>query len=295
MDQNKVIAVIGATGAQGSSVVNALKQQGLFTVRALTRNPEAYDGPADEVRLADLDRPETLTSAFEGAYGAFVVTNFWQSGTDEYKQAGSAIDAAAQAGVSHFVWSTLPNVEAISGGEYHVPHFTGKARVNALVENANFRFHTFVEAPFYFQNLQGNMTPQLQADGSHAWVLPLDPDKRVIHMGDITEYGLLVAGVFAHPDVVGNGEIVALVGQQMSFNDVVSTLNANGRNVRFQQVPKEVFVNFFPGADEMAAMLGYFEKYTYLGPDAEVKMALAKKVSIAPFSDFATWVKANGA
>ncbi len=73
-----------------------------------------------------------------------------------------------------------------------------------------------VIAPFYY----GNLT-------------------RVIHMGDITELGNIVAGAFAHPDEAGNGEYLPLVGDFMSFNEIVETLNRQGHNLSYKQVPKE--------------------------------------------------------
>ena len=92
-----------------------------FRVRALTRDPGGFGGPAYEVVAADLTRPETLSSAFEGAHGVFLVTNFWEPGTNEMGNARNAVAAATSVGVRHFVWSTLPDVEAISGGAYDVP------------------------------------------------------------------------------------------------------------------------------------------------------------------------------
>src|SRR6266550_170915 len=238
-NDKKWIAVIGATGQQGGGVVRALQASGEFRVRALTRNPDKYHELADEVVEADLNRPETLEAAFKGAYGVFLVTNFREEGTDELKQATAAVRAAKDAGVKHFVWSTLPNVEAISGGKFHVPHFTGKARIDRIVKEAGFAYHTFVIAPFYYQNLVGVLAPQKQADGSLGWALPLDPDVRCIHMGDITELGNIVAGAFAHPDEAGNGEYLPLVGDFMSFNEIVDTLNRQDHKFSVKQVPKE--------------------------------------------------------
>src|SRR3954447_24756805 len=148
-NEKKVIAVVGATGQQGGGVVRALQASGQFKVRALTRNPGKHRELADEVVEANLDRQETLKAAFEGVYGVFLVTNFWEEGTDELKQATAAVRAAKDAGVKHLIWSTLPNVEAISGGKFHVPHFTGKAKIDRIVKEAGFAHHTFVIAPSY--------------------------------------------------------------------------------------------------------------------------------------------------
>ena len=82
-NNKKLIAEIGATGQQGCAVVRALQASGQFKVRALSRNPDNHRELADEVVEADLDRPETLKAAFEGAHGVFLVTNFWEKGADE--------------------------------------------------------------------------------------------------------------------------------------------------------------------------------------------------------------------
>src|ERR1700681_3249519 len=224
-NNKKLIAVIGATGQQGGGVLRALQASGQFRVRALTRNPDKHRELAEEVVEADLAKPETLKAAFEGAHGVFLVTNFQEAGTDELKQATAAIRAAKDAGVKHFIWSTLPDVEAISGGRFDVPHFTGKAKVDRIVKEAEFAHHTFVIAPFFYQNLVGPLAPQKQADGSMGWALPIDPAVRMIHMGDINELGSIVAGAFAHPDQAGHGEYLPLVGDFMSFTEIVATLN----------------------------------------------------------------------
>src|SRR5258706_12187729 len=105
----KLIAVIGATGQQGGSVVRALEASGQFRVRALARNPAKHPELGDEVVLADCNRPETLRAAFAGAHGVFLVTNSGEAGADESNQAIAAIKAAKSAGVEHLIWSTLPN------------------------------------------------------------------------------------------------------------------------------------------------------------------------------------------
>ena len=288
----KLIAVIGATGQQGSGVVRALQASSQFKVRALTRSPDKHRELADEVVEADLNRPETLKAAFEGAHGVFLVTN-WEGGTDELKQATAAVRAAKDAGVKHFVWSTLPNVEAISGGKFDVPHFTGKAKIDRIVKEAGFPHHTFVIAPFYYQNLVGRLAPQKQADGSLGWAVPLDSDVRCLHVGDISELGNVVAGAFAHPDEAGNGEYLPLVGDLMSFNEIVETLNRQGHEFSFKQVPKELFATLFPGAAEIAEMLSYWEVHTYLGSDSSDRIALANKIAGRQPTKFSTWAQVN--
>lgn len=202
-----------------------------------------------------------------------------EESTDELKQATAAVRAAKDAGVKHFIWSTLPDVEAISGGKFHLPHFTGKAKIDRIVKEAGFANHTFVIAPFFYQNLVGVLAPQKQADGSSGWALPIDPDVRCIHMGDITELGNIVAGAFAHSDQVGSGEYLPLVGDFMSFNEIVDALNRQGHKFSFKQVPKEVFATVFPGAAEAAETFSYFQAHTYMGSDSCDRIALANKIA----------------
>jgi uncharacterized protein YbjT (DUF2867 family) len=289
----KLIAVIGASGQQGGAVVRALQASGQFIVRALTRNPAEHPNLADEVVLADLSRPETLKTAFAGAYGVFLVTSFMEAGLDEGKQALAAVRAAKDAGVRHLIWSTLPNVETISRGQFDVPHFTNKAKVERIVADAGFAYHTFVVAPFYYQNLVGVMGPKQQADGTVGWALPINPERRVVHMGDINELGHVVAGAFARPELAGHGEHLPLVGDLLSFNEVIATLNRQGQEVSFKQVPKEVFASWFPGAREIAEMLAYFENHTYLGADSGEAIALANEVAGRLPTKFAAWARAN--
>jgi uncharacterized protein YbjT (DUF2867 family) len=289
----KLIAVVGATGHQGGAVVRALLTNDEFKVRALTRNPAKHPQLADEVVMADLNRPETLKAAFAGVHGVFLVTNAWEPGPGERTQVLAAVDAAKNAGVQHFTWSTLPDVEKISHGKLDVPHFTDKAKSDRVVKEAGFKHHTFVIAPFFYQNLLAVMAPQKQADGVVGWALPLDPEQRVIHMGDITELGAIVAGAFAQPELAGHGEYLPLVGDFLSFNEIIATLNRQGHKFSFKQVPKEVFAGWFPGAKEVAEMLAYFEAHTYLGTDSRDAVALANKVAGRQPTKFAAWAQSN--
>jgi uncharacterized protein YbjT (DUF2867 family) len=288
----KIIAVIGATGSQGKGVVNALVNEGAFNVRAITRNPEKYSGKAHEVVFGDLNNLQSIKDAFKNAYGVFVVTNFWE-GVDEIAQGKNAIEAAKATGVQHFIWSTLPDVESISNGEFEVPHFTGKAKVDDLVKNAGFKYSTFVQPPFYYQNLVGMSAPQPKQDGTTGWTLPIDPTKKVIHMADINDLGKVVAGAFLQPEKVGNGAYLSLATELNSFNDVIKAYKVNGKEYSYTQVPSEVFSTFFEGAKEVAEMLGYFEKYTYMGPNSERQIEMAKEIATNELVTFNQWINQN--
>ena len=295
-----IIAVVGGTGSQGGGLVDALLARDRFAVRVLTRNVsgESAQQLAErgvELVQADLNDPSTLNAAFEGAYGAFLVTNFWDpaTGTEEGRQAADALQAAGAAGVEHVVWSTLPNSKHHSNGELAVHHFTNKALVDELVSKAGFARHTFVEAPMYFQNLTTMMGPQPLGDGRIGWAVPMDPSKRVIHAGDVSEVGKVVARAFEQPDRVGNGQHLAVAPGVISWNDIVATLNEQGHDLSVVQVPAEVYDGFFPGASELREMFQWFERYTYFGPDADEKLALTREVYPQALTAFASWAKVH--
>ena len=290
--EKKIIAVIGATGSQGKGVVNALVNDGSFSVRAITRNSEKYSGSANEVIFGDLNDLKSLKDAFKNAYGVFSVTNFWEN-ADEITPGKNAIDAAKAAGVQHFIWSTLPDVEIISKSAFEVLHFTGKAKVDELVKNAGFKYTTFVQPPFYFQNLVGMIGPQPKQDGTTGWTLPIDPTKKAIHMSDINDLGKVVAGAFLQPEKVGNGNYLSLATDLYSFNDVIEAFAQIGKEYSFTQVPVELYSTFFDGAKELAEMFEYFEKYTYMGPNSASRIELAKEIATDKFKSLKEWLSQN--
>ncbi|MFH7017302.1 NmrA/HSCARG family protein [Flavobacterium sp. FlaQc-47] len=290
--EKKTIVVIGATGAQGKGIVNALEKEGSFNVRAITRNPEKYSGNANEAVYADLTDLQSLKNAFKNAYGVFAVTNFWE-GADEIAQGKNAIEAAKQTGVQHFIWSTLPDVDIISKGSFEVPHFTLKAKVDNLVKSAGFKYSTFVQPPFYYQNFVGMLGPQPKQDGTTGWTFPIDPTKKAIHMSDINDLGKVVAGAFLQPEKAGNGSYLSLATDLYSFNDIIEAYKSNGKEYSFSQVPAEVFATFFDGAKELAEMFGYFEKHTYMGPDSVSQIEMAKEIAVGEFVPLEQWLSKN--
>jgi uncharacterized protein YbjT (DUF2867 family) len=296
----QIIAVVGGTGAQGGGVVDALLQRGEFDVRVLTRNPQSDKARAlsqrgVDVVAADLADAASLEAAFKGAHGAFLVTNFWDptTGNQEAERAQHAIDAAKAAGVDHVIWSTLPNAKDGSGGVLDVHHFTGKAVVDEFVAAAGFAHYTFVEAPFYFQNLAGMMAAQPLPDGSKGWAVPMDPSASVIHAGDVNDVGRVVARAFEQPERVGNGKHLAVAPAALSWAEIVSTLNAHGHDLAVVQVPADVYDGFFPGAEELREMYQWFEGYTYFGPDADKKLANTRELYPAALTTFTDWAKRN--
>jgi uncharacterized protein YbjT (DUF2867 family) len=281
-------------------VVDALLAQGTFKVRVASRNPTSDRARALSVRgvevvKADLLDPASLAAAFAGARGAFVVTDFWEpsQGARETEIGAAAVKAARGAGVEHLIWSTLPDVESLTGGRLKVVHFTGTARVDAVVRSAGFARHTFVEAPFYFQNFLKPLAPQRLPNGGRGWAVPMDPALRVIHAGDVTEVGQAVAAAFGAGDKLPNGSVLAVCGGMYSWNDFAKTLNALGHQVEAVQVPADVYDGSYPGAREVRETFQYFAEHTYFGPQREAQIGAANALVSGRFTSFADWAKVH--
>ena len=89
------------------------------------------------------------------------------------------------------------------------------------------------------------------------------------------------------------GEYLPLVGDFLSFNEIVETLNQQGHKLSVKQVPTELLATFFPGAAEIAEMFSYFQAHTYLGSDSSDRIALANKIASGQPTKFSTWTRLN--
>jgi len=171
MAKKKIIAIVGATGAQGGGLVRAIMSDvnSDFTARALTRdvNSEKAKNLAKlgaEVIAADVDDVESLKRAFAGAYGAYCVTFFWEhfSPEKELSHAKSLANAAKDTGIEHVIWSTLEDTRKwvpLSDDrmptlmeKYKVPHFDSKGQADHFFSEAGVPT-TFLLTSFYWDNL----------------------------------------------------------------------------------------------------------------------------------------------
>jgi hypothetical protein len=196
MADKKIIAVLGATGAQGGGLVRAIMEDtdGGFTARALTRNPDSEKARelaalGAEVVAVDVDDAQSLKAAFEGAYGAFCVTFFWEhfSPEKELEQVRSMVEAARSNGLKHVIWSTLEDTRnwvplsddrmPTLQGKYKVPHFDAKGEANAFFTAAGVPT-TFLQTSFYWDNLiHFGMGPRADEDGNLGFALPMGDKK----------------------------------------------------------------------------------------------------------------------
>lgn len=185
------VAVLGATGAQGGAVADALQARGV-RVRAVVRNPDSSRARAlvaggVEVVVADLADESALTAAFAGAAGVFAVTTPFEEGPHvEVEQGLHVLAAAERAGVGHLVYSSVASADKSSG----VPHFDSKAAIEQALAATTVP-HTIVGPTFFFDNLLGAISEL--GSGVLELALPVDLPLQQLDRRDL---GNFVAQVF---------------------------------------------------------------------------------------------------
>ncbi len=309
MPSDKIIAVVGATGAQGSGLVEAILADpgGGFRVRAITRSAasdkaRALAARGVEVVEASLDDEASIGRAFAGAYGAFCVTFFWEHFSPEKEKAHAAAmaRAAKQAGLGHVVWSTLEDTRRwiplsddrmpTLGGHYKVPHFDAKGESDQVFRDLGVPT-TFLLTSFYWENLvYFGMGPKPGPDGRLAITLPMGAEKLPsVAAGDI---GAFANALFRHgPEFIG--QTVGVAGEHMTGDEMAAALSrALGREVVYNAVPPEVYRGFgFPGADDLGNMFQFNRDFA---DDFCAARDLVRARTILPgLQTFEEWLAAN--
>ena len=295
MRDKKIIAVAGATGAQGGGLVRAIlgDVNGGFRARALTRDVNSQKAKelaklGAEVVGADLDDLESLKRAFAGAYGAFCVTFFWAhfSPEKEIAQAKAMAQAAKHAGVQHVIWSTLEDTRRwvpLSDnrmptlmGKYKVPHFDGKGEADQVFTDLGLPT-TFLLTSFYWDNLINfGMGPRRGPDGKLALTMPMGDQKLPgIAAEDI---GKCAHGIFKRGREF-IGRTVGIAGEHLTGAEMAAALTkALGQEVQYNSVPPEVYRSLgFPGAEDLGNMFQFkrdFEEAFCGARNPEVARAL---------------------
>ena len=282
MADKKIVAVVGATGAQGGGLVRAILKdpEGGFTARALTRDPGSDKAKVlaklgAEVVAADVDDVASLKRAFQGAYGVYAVTFFWNhfSPEKELSNAGAMAEAAKQAAVQHVIWSTLEDTRRwvpLSDnrmptlmGKYKVPHFDAKGEADHLFTSLGLPT-TFLLTSFYWDNfIYFGMGPKKGPDGKLAITLPMG-DKKLPGIA-AEDIGRCAYGVFKKGREL-IGETVGIAGEHLTGSEMAAAFTAAlGKEVNYNAVSPEVFRAFgFPGAEDLGNMFQFkrdFEDY----------------------------------
>ena len=279
MAEKKIIAVVGATGAQGGGLVRAILNDptGGFAVRAITRDPNSASAKAlaaagAEVVQGDAHDLESLTRAFQGAYGAYCVTFFWNhfSVDTEQTEARNMAQAAKAAGLKHVIWSTLEDTRQYVPltddrmptlqGHYKVPHFDGKGDSDKFFAEAGVPT-TYLLASFYWDNfIHFGSGPKKGPDGTYLLTFPIGHAKMAgVAAEDIggVAYGILKAG----PSLAGAR--IGVAGEHLTGDEMAAALGkALGKTVRYNEVEPAVYRSFgFPGADDLGNMFQFYRDF----------------------------------
>jgi uncharacterized protein YbjT (DUF2867 family) len=305
----KIIAVVGATGAQGGGLVRAIMadKSGEFTARALTRDVSSDKARAladlgAEVVAVDIDDAESLKKGFAGAYGAFCVTFFWEHFSPEKEKAQvlAMAQAAKATGLQHVIWSTLEDTRKwvpLSDdrmptlmGSYKVPHFDGKGESDAVFSQNGVPATCLLTSFFWDNLIHFGMGPKPGPDGKLAFNLPMG-DRKLPGIA-AEDIGRCAYGIFKN----GNsyiGKTVGIAGGHLSGDEMAAALTkALGQDVEYNAVPHDVFRGLgFPGAEDLGNMFQFkhdFNEY-YTGV-----RSLDFSRSLNPsLQDFDSWLAAN--
>lgn len=310
MSQKKIIVVFGATGAQGGGLARAIlnDSNSEFSVRAITRDTnsdkaKALEAMGAEVVQADLDKPEEVLKAMEGAYGAYCVTFFWAhfSPEREATEAKCMAEAAKAAGLKHVIWSTLEDTRIrvpldddrmpTLQGKYKVPHFDSKGESNGFFAEDGVPT-TFLLTAFYWENLiYFGMGPKRGADGVLAITYPMG-DKKLSGIG-AEDIGKCAYGIFKKGASL-IGKTVGIAGEHISCADMAKALTKTlGEEVRYNSITPEMYRGFgFPGAEDLGNMFQYYMEFEKEFSEArDIKFAKELNPSLQTFE---MWLADNG-
>jgi uncharacterized protein YbjT (DUF2867 family) len=309
MNDTKVIAVVGATGAQGSGLVRAILKDpnGGFTARAITRDVKSDKAKelakaGAEVVAADVDDLESLRRAFQGAYGAYCVTFFWAhfSPEKEMAEAKAMATAARDSRLQHVIWSTLEDTRQwvpltdnrmpTLMGKYKVPHFDSKGEANRVFVELGVPT-TFLLTSFYWDNfIHFGMGPKKGPDGKLAITLPMG-DKKLPGIA-AEDIGRCAYGIFKRGREF-IGKTVGIAGEHLTGAQMAGALSrAFGQTVAYNAVSPDIYRSFgFPGADDLGNMFQFKRDFEQVFCGARnVDFSRALNPSLQSFD---TWLAKN--
>ncbi|WP_224450459.1 NmrA/HSCARG family protein [Haloprofundus salilacus] len=256
------VLVIGATGTQGGAVANHLLENQV-TVYALSRNPESdaarsLEENGAEVIEGNLTETDALEAAMEAVDGVFCVTNFWEHGYEiEVQHGKNAVDAAVNAEVDHFVFSSVGGAERDTG----ISHFDSKWEIEQYLEESGLNA-TVVRPVFFMQNLEANREDIMQG------TLALAMERHVpLQMLDVDDLGAFVVKVFADPERY-IGETFELASDELTLTaTAIRMADVTGVDVTAQHVaPADLEEMMEQGGEEYRVMFEWFNEHGYESP-----------------------------
>ena len=309
MAENRIIAVLGATGAQGGGVCRAvLSDPGRgFSCRAVTRNPDSARAKALsalglEVVAADLDDEASLIRAFAGAHGVYGVTNYPEvfSAAREQQQAVNIAKAAKATNAAHVIWSTLDDTAQwlpVSDSrmptlqeKYKCPHSDAKGQIDHVFTDLRVPV-TFLLTSFYWDNFYiVGWGPKKGQDGTYTLTFPIGKAKMPgIAAEDI---GKCAYGLFEK--TAGSiGKRIGIAGEHLSGAQMAAKCSdALGITCAFNPMSADAYRNLgFPGADDLGNMFQIFDEFE---PQYRASRSVEAARVLAPsLMNFDQWLAKN--
>ncbi|GMR11744.1 MAG: NmrA/HSCARG family protein [Anaerolineae bacterium] len=263
---NKTILITGATGQQGGAAAQHLLKDA-WKVRALVRDPnkeKAQDLAKQGVELVqgDLYDRVSLDDALRGAYGAFSVQNYWLPDVGyegEIKQGKLFAEAAKEAGVKHFVYSSVGAAHRGMGQK----HFESKWIVERYLVEIGLP-HTILRPVAFMDNLNW-----LRAEISNGTLKSFGtaPDK-VTQLIAVDDIGAIAAIVFANREEYLS-RTLEIAGDELSDVEKARVLSeVIGRPVELVQ--PQIPDGFTPDEEQLAGVR-FFNGESYTADIAAVR------------------------
>ncbi|KAL8644231.1 MAG: hypothetical protein Q9210_007360 [Variospora velana] len=287
---SNILAVFGATGRQGSSVIDfvlsdpELSQK--YKLRAITRdvNSEKAKALAKKVEVVQgdvLDRA-SLETALTDVHTIFAMTTptFGPGGQEtEYQSAKTIADVAVAQGATYLIFSTLPSANEISAGKYtKLSHFEGKAQAERYIRTLPIK-SAFYSPGFFMENFHAMpfLAPRPAGDGT-TWVLErhTSPQARVPLINASGDTGKFIGAILADPDRF-EGKTFCAATKLYSWEETAAAMSeATGKRVVARQVPVQEFRAMTPFApDEFVETFGFGAEFGYYGEETEGLVAWA--------------------
>ncbi|CAK5277068.1 unnamed protein product [Mycena citricolor] len=265
-----VFSVFGATGTQGSSVINAILADGSFQARAITRNPASSATQALVKRGVEVVQGDTcadvhtLTQALRGSKAVFLVTVLVAFGAsvDEKTQGINAIEAAKKEGVEFLVFSSLPSVIEVSKGKYNgVVHYDHKAEVEKHLKTAGLAHASILTGTFLDNLWTYNSLKKTESGYVLSASYPSDVKEIFTWSGrDVGVVSLALTKAYSSGNTSIVGKLYPIVNAWTTFSHFSKLIEeALGAPVKFIQAPPtgvQSLDEMFAAHEEYEGLLG---------------------------------------
>ena len=279
-----LITIVGVLGKQGRSAARTLLQSGHYRVRGITRrvdSPEALSLAGQGAELVsiplDLGYKKDFVEAFRGSEGVFMMTpGIIPPATHEMELGKQLADAAVEAGVRHIIFSSLENVNEITGGKMFAPHFTDKAKIEEYIRTLPVTA-SFIYMAFFYTNLIEFYPPAMKGD-TLVFPIYLPEDFRAPFVDPHTATGPAVLEIFSNPGQYA-GKSLPVIGDMISPREMVDTfIRVTGKKAAYSSAfRREGLLHHFPefGSNELLVrellgMVEYAFEYGYFRKDRDL-------------------------